>query len=122
VSAVKVPDGAIDPFKLILENAKDAESHGAKFFLHTEVASLRIGGDRIRSVEAKDLATGEELSMEASFFINATGAWANRVLRLAGLHIGIALSKGSLLITNRRFTHRVINHCRPPRMETLSSQ
>ena len=114
VSAVKVPDGAIDPFKLILENAKDAESHGAKFFLHTEVASLRIEGDRIRSVEAKDLATGEELSMEASFFINATGAWANRVLRLAGLHIGIALSKGSLLITNRRFTHRVINHCRPP--------
>jgi glycerol-3-phosphate dehydrogenase len=52
--------------------------------------------------------------MEASFFINATGAWANRVLRLAGLHIGMALSKGSLLITNRRLTHRVINHCRPP--------
>jgi glycerol-3-phosphate dehydrogenase len=113
-SAVKVPDGAIDPFKLILENAKDAESHGAKFFLHTEVASFRIEGNRIRGVEAKDLATGEEFSMEASFFINATGAWANQVLKLAGLHIGMALSKGSLVITNRRLTHRVINHCRAP--------
>ena len=114
LSAVKVPDGAIDPFKLILENAKDAESHGAKFFLHTEVASFLIDGNRIRGVEAKDLATGEEFSMEASFFINATGAGVNHVLGLAGLHIGMALSKGSLLITNRRLTHRVINHCRPP--------
>jgi glycerol-3-phosphate dehydrogenase len=114
LSAVKVPDGAIDPFKLTLENAKDAENHRAKFFLHTEVTSLRIEGNRIRGVEARDLATGEELSMDASFFINAAGAWANQVLKLAGLHIGMALSKGSLLITNRRLTHRVINHCRPP--------
>ncbi len=114
LSAVKVPDGAIDPFKLTLENAKDAESHGAKFFLHTEVTSLRIEGNKIRGIEAKDLATGEELSMEASFFINAAGAWANQVLKLAGLRIGMALSKGSLLITNRRLTHRVINHCRHP--------
>ena len=114
LGAVKVPDGAIDPFKLTLENAKDAENHRAKFFLHTEVTSLRIEGNRIRGAEAKDLATGEELSMDASFFINAAGAWANQVLKLVGLHIGMALSKGSLLITNRRLTHRVINHCRPP--------
>ena len=114
LGAVKVPDGAINPFKLTLENAKDAEKHRAKFFLHTEVTSLRIEGNTIRGAEAKDLATGEELSMDASFFINAAGAWANRVLKLAGLHIGMALSKGSLLITNRRLTHRVINHCRPP--------
>jgi glycerol-3-phosphate dehydrogenase len=114
LSAVKVPDGAIDPFKLILENVKDAENHGAKFFLHTEVTSLLIEGDKIRSIEAKDLTTGEELSIDAAFFINATGAWANRILKLAGLHIGMALSKGSLLITNQRLTHRVINHCRQP--------
>jgi len=114
LSAIKVPDGAIDPFKLILENAKDAENHGAEFFLHTEVTSLLIEGNKIRSVEAKDVVTGQELSIDAAFFINATGAWANRILKLAGLHIGMALSKGSLLITNRRLTHHVINHCRPP--------
>jgi glycerol-3-phosphate dehydrogenase len=111
---VKVPDGAIDPFKLILENAKDAENHGAKFFLHTEVTCFLMERDKIAGIEAKDLATGEEFSVEAEFIINATGAWANRILRLAGLHIGMALSKGSLLITNRRLTHRVINHCRRP--------
>jgi glycerol-3-phosphate dehydrogenase len=114
LSAVKVPDGAIDPFKLILENAKDAENHGAKFFLHTEVTSLLIERNKITGAEAKDLATGEKLLIDASFFINATGAWANQVLKLAGLHIAMALSKGSLLITNQRLTHHVINHCRQP--------
>ncbi len=114
LSAVMVPDGAIDPFKLILENARDAEDHGAEFFLHTQVTSLLMEGNKIKGVEATDLATGEDFSIDASFCINATGAWANQVLRLAGLHIGMALSKGSLLITNRRLTHRVINHCRPP--------
>jgi glycerol-3-phosphate dehydrogenase len=114
LSAVKVPDGAIDPFKLILENAKDAENHGAQFFLHTEVTSLLIEGSKITGAEAKDLATGEKFSIDAAFIVNATGAWANRILKLAGLYIGMTLSKGSLLITNRRLTHRVINRCRPP--------
>ncbi len=114
LSAVKVPDGAINPFKLILENAEDAENHGAQFFLHTEVSSFLIEGDKIISIRAKDLGTGEEFSIDAEFVINATGAWANRILQLAGLRIGMALSKGSLLITNQRFAHRVINRCRPP--------
>ncbi len=114
LSAVKVPDGAINPFKLVLENAEDAESHGAQFFLHTEVSSFLIEGDKIISIEAKDLTTGEEFSVDAEFIINATGAWANQILKLAGLHIGMALSKGSLLITNQRFAYRVINRCRPP--------
>jgi len=114
LSAVKVPDGTIDPFKLILENAKDAESHGAQFFLHTEVTSLLTERSKITGIEAKDLSTGEEFSIDAAFIINATGAWANQILKLAGLHIRMALSKGSLLITNQRLTHRVINRCRQP--------
>ena len=114
LSAVKVPDGAIDPFALVLENAKDAQAHGAKILLHTKITSLILDGDKVIGAKAKDLLQGEEYSIEASYTINATGAWANQVLKLAGLHIGMALSKGSMLITNRRLTHCVINRCRPP--------
>lgn len=114
LSAVKVPDGAIDPFALVLDNAKDAEEHGAKILLHTEITSLILNGDKIKEVRGKDLLQGEEYTIEASFIINATGAWANQFLKLAGLQIGMALSKGSMLITNQRLTHRVINHCRSP--------
>ena len=114
LSAVKVPDGAIDPFELVLANAKDAEAHGATSLLHTEVISLLVDGDRVKTVLAKDLLHGEEYLIEASYLINATGAWADELLKLAGLRITMALSKGSMLITNQRLTHRVINRCRPP--------
>lgn len=114
LSAVKVPDGSIDPFVLILENARDAEEHGAKILLHTEMTSLILDGDKIKEVGAKDLGGGEEYTIKASYIVNATGAWANQFLKLAGLQIGMALSKGSMLITNQRLTHHVINRCRPP--------
>jgi len=114
IGAVQVPDGAIDPFTLVVENARDAESRGARFFLHTEVIALILDGVRIAGARVKDRITGEEFSISASWVINAAGAWVNQILGLAGLKIGIALSKGSMLITNTRLSERVINRCRPP--------
>ena len=114
LSAVKVPDGAIDPFTLVLENARDAEVRGAKILLHTETTSLLLDGDRVKGAKVKDLVRGEEFTIETSYIVNATGAWANQFLKLASLHIGMALSKGSMLITNTRLNRGVINRCRPP--------
>ena len=114
LGAVKVPDGAIDPFTLVLENARDAEKHGAKFLLHTKITSMILEQGKAKGVRAKDSIQGEEYVIEASYLVNATGAWANQLLRLAGLRIGMALSKGSLLLTNQRLSHRVLNRCRPP--------
>jgi glycerol-3-phosphate dehydrogenase len=113
IGAVKVPDGAIDPFTLVIENARDAERHGTKLLPHTAILSLILNQDSVKGAMVKDTLTGEEHEIEASYVINATGAWANQFLGLAGLRIGIALSKGTLLITNRRITGRVINRCRP---------
>ena len=48
LSAVKVPDGGIDPFTLVLENVKDAKLHGAKILLHAEVTSLVLDADRVK--------------------------------------------------------------------------
>jgi glycerol-3-phosphate dehydrogenase len=114
IGAVQVPDGAIDPFTLVVENARDAESRGARFLLHTEVAALIRKGRKIAGVRVRDRITGDEYAVSASRVINAAGAWAGRILELAGLKIGIALSKGSMLITNTRLSERVINRCRPP--------
>ncbi len=102
IGAVQVPDGAIDPFAIVVENAR-----GPLFPPHG-------GGRRIAGARVKDRITGEEFSISASWVINATGAWANQILGLAGLKIGIALSKGSMLITNTRLSERVLNRCRPP--------
>ena len=113
LGAIKVPDGAMNPFMMVLGNAEDAEQHGARFLLHTEVDSLILDGGRIKEIRAKGLIDGETYSISASYLINATGAWTNQFLKLAGLGIDMALSKGSLLVTNRRLSQRVINRCRP---------
>ena len=114
IGAVQVPDGAIDPFMLVVENARDAESRGARFLIHTEVTGLIRNGLRIAGARVCDRITGEEYAIAATWVINATGAWANLILGLAGLKTGIALSKGSMLITNTRLSERVLNRCRPP--------
>jgi glycerol-3-phosphate dehydrogenase len=114
LSAVKVPDGAIDPFTLILENVREGESHGAKFLLHTEITSLVLDGSQAKGAMAVDLISGEKYSIKASYIINSTGAWVNQFLKFAGLHVDMALSKGSMLITNQRLNQRVLNRCRAP--------
>jgi glycerol-3-phosphate dehydrogenase len=112
LGSVRVPDGAVNPFLLILSNVRDAENHGATFSLHTEVTSLILDENRIKIVKVRDLVTGEERDIQASYIINATGAWANLFLRLAGLHLPMVLSKGTLLVANQRLSQRVINRCR----------
>jgi glycerol-3-phosphate dehydrogenase len=114
LSAAEVPDGSIDPFSLVAENARDAEIHGARFLLHTEVASVLVDKDKVTRVMARDLLQGEEHVIDTRYLINATGAWANQFLNLAGLRLDMALSKGSMIITNQRITQRVINRCRRP--------
>ena len=114
LGAVKVPDGSIDPFRLVMENVQDAESHGVRFLLHTEMTSLISDGGRIRGIKAKDRLSREDHLIHASYLINATGAWARQFLKLIGLRLNMALSKGTLLVTNVRMSQRVINRCRKP--------
>jgi len=114
LSAVEVPDGSIDPFSLVIENARDAEKRGARFLLHTEIRSIQRDKDKILAVKGKDLLQGEEYIIDTRYLINATGAWANQFLNLVGLRLDLALSKGSMIITNQRITQRVINRCRRP--------
>ncbi len=114
LSAVRIPDGAIDPFILIVDNARDAEAGGAKILLYTEPTSLILERHRVKGVKAKDRITGEEHLIEISFLVNATGSWTNHFLKLAGLHVAMALSKGTMLVTNQRVSQRVINRCRRP--------
>ena len=114
LGAVKVPDGAVNPFSLMMANVRDAQNHGATFLLHTQPLSLLLNRDTIKGARVKDLITGEEFDILASYVVNATGAWTNHFLKLAGLGLNMAFSKGSMLVTNQRIAHRVINRCRKP--------
>ncbi|SDR11994.1 anaerobic glycerol-3-phosphate dehydrogenase subunit GlpA [Natronobacterium texcoconense] len=120
--AIEVPDGAVDPFRLCVANAVDAERHGARIETHAEVIDLLREGDDVYGVEVRHESgpgkrthatpgTTEEITAE--YVVNATGAWAGQIGALADLEIEVRPSKGVMTIMNVRQVDTVINHCRP---------
>ncbi len=113
--AVLVPDGAVDPFQLILANALDAERHGARVASYHRVTGFGLDRDAERidtvSIERRN-GTKERLKPE--LVINVSGPWAGKVAALAGVDIPVQPSAGALLIAARRLVSRVINHMRVP--------
>lgn len=112
VAAYAVKDASIDPFMLTMDNAAHAKSLGAEIFTHTMVDSFLMDDERIAGVLLKDQLSGEECLVEAGVVVNATGAWAGLVAGLAGMKLHVLPSKGSLVVTQERLAHRVINRLR----------
>lgn len=112
IGAVKVPDGAVDPFKLCASNELDARLHGAVILTYTEVTGLIIEQDRVAGVKARSCITGEEAEYRARVTVNAAGIWGQRIAAMAGIGIGMYPAKGALLIFAHRVNNVVINRCR----------
>ena len=114
VAVFEVPDAAIDPFRLSLENMAHARSLGARLMRRSRVVGFARDGRRIRAVRVCSLAGGEETRIEAAQVVNAAGAWAREVALLAGAPIEMNYSKGTLLVTHERLDGRVVNRLRRP--------
>jgi glycerol-3-phosphate dehydrogenase len=112
--AIQVPDGSLDPFRLIRANVEDAENRGARFFPHWEVIEILKDRDTVKGLKARDDRTGEVFPIQSRFIINAAGIWAGTIARLAGASLEVLFSKGSLIVLSRRLVNTVINRCRPP--------
>ena len=114
VRALRVPDGAVDPFRLIRSNVEEAQRLGAKALPHSEVLAIQTRDGNIRGLQARDPRTGEEFRIDCRFIVNAAGIWAGKLVRLAGSSLQVVFSKGSLIVFNKRLVNTVINRCRMP--------
>jgi glycerol-3-phosphate dehydrogenase len=114
IAAYLVPDASIDPFRLSLEMMGHAEQCGARLMRRTAVVGFERAGGKIAAVRLRHARTGEERLLGADVVVNAAGAWARGVARLAGLDVPMLFSKGTLLVTHARLAHRVLNRLRPP--------
>jgi glycerol-3-phosphate dehydrogenase len=112
IAAYAVDDATIDPFKLSLNNIAHAQQLGGALERHTQVTGFEIHQRRIRRVFLLDHVTGKETVIEPEIVVNASGAWAAQVAAMAGAHIEMVYSKGSLLVTQERMSRRVINRLR----------
>jgi glycerol-3-phosphate dehydrogenase len=120
--AIRVPDGAIDPFRLCVANAADAEEHGARIETHAEVTDVLVEDDQVAGIEVRHESgpgkrshhePGTTERIEADHVVNATGAWAGELGAMAGVEVEVRPSKGVMTVMNTRQVDTVINRCRP---------
>lgn len=114
VGAVKVPDGAVDPFRLTTANVIDARRHGADVLTYHEVTDFLRSGNRITGVVLRNHYTGDTKTVECDLVINAAGIWGHMIAEKAGAKINMFPAKGALLIFGHRVNNVVINRCRKP--------
>lgn len=114
IGAVKVPDGAVDPFRLTTANVIDAQRHGADVMTYHKVEDLLLTNGRVHGVTLRDARTGELKNIEARLVINAGGIWGHEIAAKAGIRINMFPAKGALLIFGHRVNNIVINRCRKP--------
>ncbi len=114
--AVRVPDATIDPFHLALLNVDHArQTMGSVYLPHTEVMSFESVDGDIRSAICRDPLNRTPLTIRARQFVNAGGAWSMNIARLAAcLDVHLLYVKGTILVSNDRLTHHVVNRLRPP--------
>ncbi len=112
VAAYAVDDASIDPFKLSLDNMNHAIALGASLLSHHQVVGFEIRKGRIAAVRVMNHRTRDEVRIHAAQIVNASGAWAGEVAALAGAHIDMVYSQGSLIISQMRLGERVINRLR----------
>ncbi|WP_335587140.1 anaerobic glycerol-3-phosphate dehydrogenase subunit GlpA [Halodesulfurarchaeum formicicum] len=106
--AFRVPDGAIDPFRLIVANAKSAANHGAKIETDTPVTGLLVEDGQVVGVR-----TGDERTIRANHVVNAAGPWAGQLFADLAVDVPLAPAQGAMAVTNARPVETVINRCRP---------
>lgn len=111
--AFRVPDGAVDGFRLVQENALSARKYGARVLVYTEVTGLATSGGKVNGVKIRR-RDGQTATIKCQYVINAAGPWAGQVAALAGVELNLITNKGTLLVFNHRLTNSIINRCQPP--------
>jgi glycerol-3-phosphate dehydrogenase len=93
-----VGDAALDSFELLTR--------------HRVTGLVPHGGGLLARIVS--LATQEAFQIESATVINAAGPYAGRVAGMAGIHLPVALGKGTMIAMASRLTHTVLNRCKPP--------
>ena len=114
-TAFVVPDGTFDPLRLALSFAASAKSNGAKFKLYTEVKEIFVDYSKaVTGMKVFDRKTEKEYEIHADLVVNATGAWAGEIAKMAGGIVHILPTPGVMVAFDQRLTQRTINRLNAP--------
>lgn len=105
----RIPDSAVDGFRLVLQNQMSAQRNGGKALYYHKVTAIHSKNGKVTGASAVNQMTGETVEIRCSQIINASGSWTGEVVALAGLNVPITPDRGTLLAFNHRFTSRIVN-------------
>jgi glycerol-3-phosphate dehydrogenase len=112
--AYAVPDGGIDSWALLRSMARDATEHGAHVLPRHPVVGFERRDGRLNAVRVHDLVRGEDVLIGCEWVLNAAGAWAGQIGRLAGAPIRMIPGKGVMVVMALRYVHGFVNAMRRP--------
>lgn len=112
-SVYRVPDAAIDGFRLVWQNVNSARKYGGRIMTYTEVTGIESRNGKITGVKARNVLTGQNQDIACDFVVNAAGSWAGKIAELAGITVNVRPDRGTLIAFNHRITSRVINRLHP---------
>jgi glycerol-3-phosphate dehydrogenase len=113
--AFTVPDGGIDAWKTVWALAGAATGRGARILPYHRVVDVLREGDAVVGARLHDERRGEDVTVEARFVVNASGAWAGQIAGMAGIEgVEIIPGKGIMIAMNHRLVNTVINRCTMP--------
>jgi len=113
--AFTVPDASIDAWKTVWALARGASAHGARILTYHRVIDLVVDGGAVTGARVRNELTGEELDIAAGFTLNASGAWAAQIVKMAGIEgVGVIPGKGIMIAMNHRLVNTVVNRCTMP--------
>ncbi len=116
----QVPDASADSFLAARLNAESAIDHGAQVLTYHEVdhliidASSPAGQTKVVGAVCHDLIKDEDIQIDASLVINASGPWSGKIAHTAGIDLVMVPGKGTMLALNHRVVNTIINRCRLP--------
>lgn len=96
-------DGIMDDARVTLETVLSARDSGALCLNHVKVEELNKkqgsdGKNRISTIIARDMLSGEEIEIQAKIVVNATGPWTDDL-------IGKAIDKKSKILRTTKGIH-----------------
>ena len=115
-----VPDASADSFLASDLNAVSARQHGAEVFTYHEVLNLSTNSESpsdskvVNGAICHDLVKDEDIRIDANCVINASGAWAGKISRMAGIYVDMVPGKGIMMALNHRVVNTIINRCKLP--------
>ena len=110
-----VPDGAFDPLRLALAFAATAKKNGTDFRPYHQVNELITNGQgNVVGARVLDRSQNRSYEIHADLVINATGAWAGQIAKMAQAKVAVTPTPGVMVAYDQRLINRVINRLCPP--------